>query len=619
MKRIIALFMAAFMVLFMAPETVQAATENVTLTVKADKATMAPGDTVNFEVAIGAVESLGVLEFTLNIPSGLTISESSVAIPEGLGTVLDSDGEIIKPASINGYKWSYSAQSTGYKGTSDLTILTFACIVDENATLESKNVTIDVATCCDNINIEEHNVNVVPVAITVEQGVVTCEHSLEKTEAKAPTCIVAGNIEYYTCTKCNKIFSDAEGTVEVTTIEVAPTGKHTEEIRNAVEATEEATGYTGDTYCSVCDQKLAEGTVIEKLAHTHNMKHIEAVEATCVKAGNIEYYTCTKCNKMYSDAEGTVEVTTTEVAPTGKHTEEIRNAVEATEEATGYTGDTYCTVCEQKLADGKVIEKLDHTHSMKHTEAVVATCEKAGNIEYYTCTKCNKMYTDEAGTKEVTDISVKATGHSYDNDADAKCNVCDYQRFYIITSGANSTYTKNTDEVISVTADGAFKLFKAVKVDDVVVDANNYSVSEGSTVVTFAKAYLNGLSSVSHSLEIVFSDDKSAKTQFTIKDAVTDNTGSNNNTGNNDNTSNNDAGNNNNNNSGNTNDNTNSTTDNNNGSINEEVKEPVVENTEVTTPASPKTGEQNGMYVIMICMLVFAGLGGTLMVKKIKK
>ena len=37
---------------------------------------------------------------------------------------------------------------------------------------------------------------------------------------------------------------------------------------------------------------------------------------------------------------------------------EIKGAVAATREQAGYTGDTYCLVCEQKIAEGKVIEKL---------------------------------------------------------------------------------------------------------------------------------------------------------------------------------------------------------------------------------------------------------------------
>lgn len=40
-------------------------------------------------------------------------------------------------------------------------------------------------------------------------------------------------------------------------------------------------------------------------------------------------------------------------------TTEIRDAVEPTTESDGYTGDTYCTACGRKIADGKVIQKSE--------------------------------------------------------------------------------------------------------------------------------------------------------------------------------------------------------------------------------------------------------------------
>jgi hypothetical protein len=51
---------------------------------------------------------------------------------------------------------------------------------------------------------------------------------------------------------------------------------------------------------------------------------------------------------------------------------------------------------------------------MQKTEAVPATCTEAGNIEYYTCTKCGKYYTDAEGKNEITanDIADPAKGHA---------------------------------------------------------------------------------------------------------------------------------------------------------------------------------------------------------------
>ncbi|MCI5501560.1 MAG: hypothetical protein MR409_06525 [Lachnospiraceae bacterium] len=47
--------------------------------------------------------------------------------------------------------------------------------------------------------------------------------SLTKTEAKEPTCIEDGNVEYYTCT-CGKTYSDSEAKTEITDVKIPATG-----------------------------------------------------------------------------------------------------------------------------------------------------------------------------------------------------------------------------------------------------------------------------------------------------------------------------------------------------------------------------------------------------------
>ena len=48
-------------------------------------------------------------------------------------------------------------------------------------------------------------------------------------------------------------------------------------------------------------------------AHVHQLTHREATEATCDKDGNLEYWYCPVCQKIYSDAEGKTEVTEADV------------------------------------------------------------------------------------------------------------------------------------------------------------------------------------------------------------------------------------------------------------------------------------------------------------------
>ena len=54
-------------------------------------------------------------------------------------------------------------------------------------------------------------------------------------------------------------------------------------------------------------------------------------------------------------------------------------------------------------------------HVCEKTEALAATCTEDGNIEYYTCTECNKIFSDEACTTEVklADTSIEKLGHDF--------------------------------------------------------------------------------------------------------------------------------------------------------------------------------------------------------------
>ena len=83
-------------------------------------------------------------------------------------------------------------------------------------------------------------------------------HTLTKTAAKAPTCLEAGNNEYYTCSVCGKVFKVAAGTTE-TTVAAETLAKST---THSVVKGEYATSATEHwQICKVC------GTVVGKAAH----------------------------------------------------------------------------------------------------------------------------------------------------------------------------------------------------------------------------------------------------------------------------------------------------------------------------------------------------------------
>ncbi len=73
-------------------------------------------------------------------------------------------------------------------------------------------------------------------------------------------------------------------------------------------------------------------------------------------------------------------------------------------------------------------EPVPEEHSLTKTERKEATCAQEGNIEYFTCETCGKIFLDEEGTKEVTDkaelVIPRLTAHTWDDGSIAQKATC---------------------------------------------------------------------------------------------------------------------------------------------------------------------------------------------------
>ena len=174
------------------------------------------------------------------------------------------------------------------------------------------------------------------------------------------------------------------------------------------------------------------------------------------------------------------------------------------------------------MGDGYVIDEVKPSnltlkHTLTKTEATSATCTEPGNVEYWTCDACGKHFKDENGTNEITaeDTMLKAIGHSYENGRCTVCSEVDPAFKAMIIEGANGKWQKGSEDGLSFTSNAAFADFQKVQVDGNDVDSSNYTVKEGSTVVTLNASYLETLSAGKHTLAIV-SDTGTAETEFTV-------------------------------------------------------------------------------------------------------
>ncbi len=110
-------------------------------------------------------------------------------------------------------------------------------------------------------NVKVNGVSVKDIAV------ISCLHTLEKVQAIAPTCTQAGYIEYWTCKICNKLFKDAQGSEEIS----------------------------------------LKDTIVQPL--THHAVKIEWKDPTTMNTGNITYWYCAACERYFSDAALTKEIT----------------------------------------------------------------------------------------------------------------------------------------------------------------------------------------------------------------------------------------------------------------------------------------------------------------------
>ena len=140
------------------------------------------------------------------------------------------------------------------------------------------------------------------------------------------------------------------------------------EIINKKDATCSVEGYTGDTYCADCGEKLATGTTIEKKPHT------AGTTATCISKA-----VCSVCGENFGEVDATNHVHTI-----------VKNRKEATCTQTGYAGDTCCTDCDKLLSTGKELAALGHDYKATVTKQPTTTEE---GIMTYTCSKCGHSYT----------------------------------------------------------------------------------------------------------------------------------------------------------------------------------------------------------------------------------
>ena len=227
------------------------------------------------------------------------------------------------------------------------------------------------------------------------------------------------------------------------------------EVRNAKDATCTEPGYTGDTYCKDCGEKIGTGTAIPAKGHTEVID--EAVAATCTTPGKTEGKHCSVCNEVlvaqeeipakgHSWDEGVITTsptcsdagvktytctvcseTKTEVLNATGHTPVNVAEQPATCTEAGHTAGIKCSVCGATISGIEEIPATGHTEVID--EAVAATCTTPGKTEGKHCSVCNEVLVAQEeipakGHTEVIDEAVAATCTESGKTEGKHCSVC---------------------------------------------------------------------------------------------------------------------------------------------------------------------------------------------------
>ena len=240
--------------------------------------------------------------------------------------------------------------------------------------------------------------------------------------------------------------------------------------------------------------------VMAKVTAAHDLTHVDEVPATCEEAGCGEYYKCAGCDKIFKDKAGTQETTLealaikatghdfgvwtpfsdTQHVRTCKRNDEhkeyaahtwdsgvvTKDATETKEGEIKYT----CQDCGAERTE--VIPIITHDHVLVKTEARAATCEEDGNIDYWTCKECKRIFADAKASSEIkpADVIIPKRGHDFSAwmpvDAEQHRRICANDNSHIETAPhtwdggvvtKEATETEQGEKLFTCAACGATK------------------------------------------------------------------------------------------------------------------------------------------------------------------
>lgn len=371
----------------------------------------------NIDIIVRSCVNIDLEDVDCNVSSGIIkvnakpVSVSGVSLNKDILSLMTGDSETlvanVEPADATNKAVTWESSDTS------------VATVDENGkvtAVKAGSATITVRTADGDFTDT--------CTVTVD-----CSHlSITVVPAEPSTCIEHGHAEYTVCNDCGAIVSgsddelpltdhnyvenaEAEYLVSAATCvdeaiyhvscsvcdavgeetfeygDVDPTNHVGETyLVGQKDATCIETGYTGDVYCSSCDNMISAGTETPFAEHTYG-EWVETTEPTCTESGE-ETRNCAVCG----------DFETRPVAATGHTAGEWTEVTAPTCTEEGLE-EQRCTVCGDQIAT-RAIPATGHTIG-EWTTTIEPTCTEDGECEAF-CKECGERFTEP----------VPATGHT---------------------------------------------------------------------------------------------------------------------------------------------------------------------------------------------------------------
>lgn len=390
-------------------------------------------------------------------------------------------------------------------------------------------------------------------------------------DAVAPTCTQPGNDAYWHCADCGKYFADKNGDMDTSKaydtndrfLKSALDHDFTEKLVDDAHLKTGATCTASAVYyydCSRCDTHSKDKTFEsgDPLGHDFTEKLADAAHlksaATCTESA-VYYYDCSRCdtrstadaysygdplghsytkyvynNDATYDADGTETAhcdhscgeTDTRTKVGSKLIDSVAPVVTGVENDKTYCKQVVVTITDVNsftvtlngqsvtLEDGKLT-----VTGLEEEQTLVAT-DRFGNSTTVTFTVNTEHISDEGKiTKEPT--------AAVEGEKTFTCTVCGLvlrtepvaKLAPTIVEGANGKHQTGGNTDLTFRSDASFEDFLSVSVDGKVLDKNQYTLREGSILVTLKADYLSTLSVGQHTLGVT-SASGTAETVFTV-------------------------------------------------------------------------------------------------------